>query len=70
VSGRELLRCLLQEHLDVRTAQVKLTRYGRRADGLTRAEKEELTRLRKENQQLRRERQILRKAAVFFASIP
>ncbi len=38
--------------------------------GLTTAEREELARLRKENRQLRLEREILKNAAAFFATEP
>ena len=41
---------------------------GQRTDGLTTSEREELTRLRRENRTLRMEREILKKAAVFFAT--
>ena len=40
---------------------------GRRSDGLTTAEREELRRLRKENRELKLERDILGKAAAWFA---
>jgi len=40
---------------------------GRCGDGLTNAERIELSRLRKENKQLRLEREILSKAAAWFA---
>lgn len=40
---------------------------GRRADGVTSAERAELRRLRRENKQLRTEREILAKAAAWFA---
>lgn len=40
---------------------------GVRSDGLTTAERQELTRLRRENRQLRMERDILSHAAAWFA---
>ena len=40
---------------------------GGREDGLTSAERDELGRLRRENRQLRQERDILAKAAAWFA---
>jgi transposase len=40
---------------------------GKRRDGLTTAEREELTKLRRENRQLKLEREILSKAAAWFA---
>lgn len=40
---------------------------GRRTDGLTTDEKQELARLRRENARLREEREILKKAAAWFA---
>ena len=48
----------------VRRARADRT-HGR--TGLTTAEREELARLRKENRELRTERDILKKAAAFFA---
>jgi len=41
--------------------------HGQRPDGLSRDEQAELARLRKENKQLRLERDILSKAAAWFA---
>src|SRR3972149_8479812 len=41
---------------------------GKRKDGLTTLEREELARLRRENKQLRLEREILSKAAAWFAT--
>lgn len=40
---------------------------GRREDGLTSAERDELQRLRRENERLKEEREILKKAAAWFA---
>ena len=40
---------------------------GRRSDGLTTVERDELRRLRRENRTLKMEREILKKAAVWFA---
>jgi len=40
---------------------------GRRADGLTSTERDELRRLQRENKTLREERDILKKAAAWFA---
>ena len=40
---------------------------GRRSDGLSSVERDELSRLRRENRQLRQEREILSKAAAWFA---
>ncbi len=51
-------------HNWVKQADIDL---GVRSDGLTSEEREELRRLRRENKQLRIEREILKKAAAWFA---
>jgi transposase len=60
--------------LDLTESNLRIWVAPARADrtqgktGLTTAEREELARLRKENRILREEREILRKAAAFFAT--
>ena|ERR1051326_1886068 len=58
VSDQTLRNWLRQRDIDA----------GRRQDGLMTAERDELRRLRAENRTLRMERDLLKKAAVFFAS--
>jgi transposase len=48
-------------------ARAQADRTGGKSGGLTTAEREELAQLRKENRQLKLERDILKKAAAFFA---
>jgi transposase len=57
ISSETLRQWLKQADLDA----------GVRQDGLTTSEREELARLRRENRILREEREILKKAAAFFA---
>jgi transposase len=57
---------LTESNLRVWVSRAQADRtHGR--TGLTTAEREELARLRKENRELRTEREILKKAAAFFA---
>ena len=57
---------LTESNLRIWVARTRADRtHGR--TGLTTAEREELARLRKENRELRTEREILKKAAAFFA---
>ena len=62
--ARELAVCAETLRLWVRQAAID---EGRRHDGPTTAETEEVGRLRREVKQLREEREILLKAAAFFA---
>ena len=57
ISNESLRNWLKQADLD----------SGRRKDGLTSEERQELVRLRRENRSLREDKEILKKAAVFFA---
>lgn len=57
VSGPSIRNWVRQADLD----------EGRRTNGLTTAEREELNRLQRENRTLREEREILKKAAAWFA---
>ncbi len=50
--------------------QAQVDRGKGPAGALTSAEKEELARLRKDNRELREDREILKKAAAFFAKQP
>ena len=82
---REAVRLVLDEgksiaatarDLDLTESNLRIWVERARADrtkgktGLTTAERDELARLRKENRQLRLEREILKNAAAFFASEP
>jgi transposase len=66
-SPEELAREFEPTSKSIRDWVAQADRDGRRADGLTSAEREELMRLRRENKQLKLEREILSKAAAWFA---
>jgi transposase len=63
--AREFEPCVATIHGWIKQAELD---GGLRDDGLTSPEREELRRLRKENRQLRMERDILSKAAAWFAA--
>ena len=62
--AREFEPCVATIHAWIKQSERD---SGLRDDGLTSNEREELRRLRKENRQLRQERDILSKAAAWFA---
>ena len=62
--AREFEPCVATIHGWVKQAEIDA---GDRSDGLKSAERDELRALRKENRQLRTERDILSKAAAWFA---
>jgi len=71
---RESGKCLKEVAEDLGVSTNALREWAKRLEaesglrpGLKQEEREELTRLRRENKILREEREILRKAAVFFA---
>ena len=67
-SPEELAREFEPTAQSIRNWVAQTARDGGRGDGgLTTAEREELSRLRRENRQLRLEREILSKAAAWFA---
>jgi transposase len=58
---------LTDSALRIWVARARADRTRGKSGGLTSVEREELTRLRKENRELRFERDVLKKAAAFFA---
>ena len=73
--GRERAKPIAQIAADLGVAESALRRWMAQSDvdegkkeGLTTAEREELARLRRENRVLRMERELLSRAAAFFAS--